>query len=268
MTRSQPTKHILLASDFDKTLSFNDSGHVLSEMIGCSEFGKRVNGLSKINIVQQGAELAYLLRHDPDYRSVRREHLQAVGPLVNLKQNVKEFVEFLEEGTEELKFDFRVISAGPTEVVRSALNGIVNPEWIHGTDFDFDENGEISAIKRVAAGYGKVVILQELANSLGIRPDHVVYVGDGSSDLHVMMHVNQTEGLTIGVSQTPFIVRTVQRTVLSDNALSVLVPILEELGGYSTARIRDLFEQRGFSLTEWERARTDRLTIEPVPEAV
>lgn len=259
---SQRTRHILVASDFDKTLSFNDSGKILSEMLGAADFGKRVEGLSRIHIVQQGAELAYLLRHDPDYRCVRRDMLQAVGPKVELKSHVKDFVEFLRDGLEGYRFDFRVISAGPTEVVRSALEGIVEPEHIHGTDFDFDEKGEISAISRVAAGYGKVVILQELVARLGVRPDHVVYVGDGSSDLHVMMHVNQTEGLTIGVSQTPYIVRTARRTVLSDNAMSVLVPILEEMAGWSSYQIRDVFEQRGFLLKEWERSRTDRLTIE------
>ena len=145
---SQPTKHILVASDFDKTLSFNDSGKVLSEMLGAADFAKRVEGLSRINIVQQGAELAYLLRHDPDYRCVRRDLLWDVGPKVELKRNVKEFVDFLTDGVEGCRFDFRVISAGPSEVVRSALDGIVAPEHVYGTDFDFDEGGEISAIRR------------------------------------------------------------------------------------------------------------------------
>jgi hypothetical protein len=31
-------------------------------------------GLAKSNLVHQGAELAYLLRHDPHFRGVRREH--------------------------------------------------------------------------------------------------------------------------------------------------------------------------------------------------
>ena len=32
--------HYLIASDFDQTLSFNDSGHVLSELIGVRTFGE------------------------------------------------------------------------------------------------------------------------------------------------------------------------------------------------------------------------------------
>jgi hypothetical protein len=35
-------KHYLLASDFDQTLSFNDSGLVLSELLGVSGFDDRV----------------------------------------------------------------------------------------------------------------------------------------------------------------------------------------------------------------------------------
>ena len=69
------TKNYLLASDFDKTLSFNDSGHVLSGLLGTAGFAEKVEGLSRVNLVQQGGELAYLILHDPEYRRVRREHL-------------------------------------------------------------------------------------------------------------------------------------------------------------------------------------------------
>src|SRR5881396_1956108 len=68
-------RHYLLASDFDQTLSFNDSGIVLSELLGTSGFEEKVAGLSRIHLAQQGAELAYLLLHDPEYRCVRKEHL-------------------------------------------------------------------------------------------------------------------------------------------------------------------------------------------------
>ena len=37
-------KHYLLVSDFDQTLSFNDSGHVMSDMLGITDFGERVAG--------------------------------------------------------------------------------------------------------------------------------------------------------------------------------------------------------------------------------
>ncbi len=49
-----PIKTFLLASDFDQTLSFNDSGLVLSELLGISGFEERVAGLARSNLVNQG----------------------------------------------------------------------------------------------------------------------------------------------------------------------------------------------------------------------
>src|SRR5437660_1176210 len=90
MTLKEETrKDYLLISDFDQTLSFNDSGIVLSEVLGVSDFQERINGLSQIHLVQQGGELAYLLLHDPDYRRVRKEHLLEVGKRIRLKQNIR-----------------------------------------------------------------------------------------------------------------------------------------------------------------------------------
>ena len=60
-----PPRHYLLASDFDQTLSFRDSGHVLAELLNVHGFQEKVEGLSRSHLVQQDAELAYLIRHDP-----------------------------------------------------------------------------------------------------------------------------------------------------------------------------------------------------------
>src|SRR5436305_2489188 len=106
-------KHYLLASDFDQTLSFNDSGIVLSELLGTSGFKEKVKGLSRINMVQQGGELAYLLLHDPEYRRVRKEHLIEVGKRIRLKQNIPLLSKFLREGIDGYRFSFYVISAAP-----------------------------------------------------------------------------------------------------------------------------------------------------------
>src|SRR6516164_1961294 len=107
------TKAYVVASDFDQTLSFNDSGRVLSELIGIRGFDEKVAGLAKANLVQQGAELAYLLRHDPEFRGVRKEHLIEAGRSVRLKNNVDLLGKFFEEGLEGYTFQFYVISAGP-----------------------------------------------------------------------------------------------------------------------------------------------------------
>ena len=58
MSTAAAPKHYLIASDFDQTLSFNDSGLTLSELIGASQFQQKVDGLVRSNLVQQGGELA------------------------------------------------------------------------------------------------------------------------------------------------------------------------------------------------------------------
>jgi 2-hydroxy-3-keto-5-methylthiopentenyl-1-phosphate phosphatase len=256
------TRPHLVACDFDQTLSFNDSGIVLSELIGASSFQEKVAGLSGIHLVQQGAELAYLLRHDPEFRCVRREHLIEAGARVRLKDDIKRLVEFLDAGVEGCRFLFRVISAAPRAIIESALEGIVPADHIHGTEFDYDPvSGEICAIREVPAGFGKVAVLEQLEASLQIPPARITYVGDGRSDINAMLHVNNRDGFTIAVSEVKSIARIARRTVVSDNALSVLVPILEDVVGWDAARIRRLFESYGLVLQEWHKVRTDWVTF-------
>jgi HAD superfamily phosphoserine phosphatase-like hydrolase len=257
-----PIKHYLLASDFDQTLSFHDSGLVLSEMLGISGFEARVNGLARSNLVQQGGELAYLIRHDPEFRGVRREHLIEAGRRVRLKGAIPALLAFLERGIEGYAFSFFVISAAPREIVIAALDGVVAPENIYGTELEFDaRTGEVRSINRVPAGYGKVAVIEELEQRLGITPDRVIYVGDGSSDVHVMLHVNNRDGFTIAVSENRQLARIARSTVLSDSAFSIMVPILDELLDWRTGKIRELFETNGLALDEWEKDRTARVKI-------
>jgi phosphoserine phosphatase len=258
----QSSKHYLLASDFDQTLSFKDSGLVLSELLGISGFEARVAGLGRTNLVQQGGELAYLIRHDPEFRGVRREHLVETGRRVRLKSAIPALVDFMRRGAAGYQFSFFVISAAPREIVTSALAGIVPPEHIYGTELDFDnQSGEVKAITRVPAGYGKVAVIEELQQRLGIAGDRVIYIGDGGSDVHVMLHVNNHDGLTIAVSENKQLARIAKRVILSDNAFSIMVPILDQLLRWRTGEIRELFESYGLTLDEWEKERTDRVKI-------
>src|SRR5215831_1442976 len=97
----KPLKRYIFASDFDQTLTFNDSGYVLSELLGISteEFERKAQGMAKLNLVQQGAELAYLLLHDPEFRSkVRKDHLYEVGKLIRLKENIELLYQILDNG--------------------------------------------------------------------------------------------------------------------------------------------------------------------------
>src|ERR1700678_1507220 len=167
------------------------------------------------------------------------------------------------------RFSFYVVSAAPEEVIQSALEGIVPEDHIFGTRFRYDElSGEIESIVRVPAGYGKVVVLEELRSRLPIGHDRIAYVGDGSSDVHVMLHVNRLGGLTIAVSENTHINQIARRTVLSDDALCVLVPVMESIMGWNSVRIREFFEAQGFALREWNKVQTDSLTICPLPAAL
>ena len=257
-------KRYLLASDFDQTLSFNDSGIVLSELLGAASFEEKIAGLSRTHFVQQGAELSYLLLHDPEYRRVRREHLREVGRRVRLKQNIPLLARLL-QNLESCQFAFYVISAAPEEVIQSALEGIVPADHIIGTRFHYSpETGEIQSILRVPAGYGKVAAIEELRTGLGIPHHRIAYVGDGSSDVHVMLHLNRCGGLTIAVSENKYITEIARRTVLGDDALSVAIPILEEILDWPASRIRGLFEANGFVLQEWDKVRTDTVKFRPL----
>jgi phosphoserine phosphatase len=268
-TSSAVSKHFLLISDFDQTLSFNDSGLVLSELIGAPGFQEKVAGLAHSNLVQQGGELAYLIRHDPDFRGVRREHLAEAGRRVRLRPDIPALMEFLARGLDGYRFSFFVVSAAPREVILSALEGIVPPENIFGTELDYDpQSGEVRSVVRATAGYGKVSVVEELEERLGTEPDRTIYVGDGGSDVHVMLHVNNRAGFTIAVSENKLLARVAKSTVLSDSAFSVVVPILEQLAGWRPAQIRELFEAYGLTLHGWEKARTDRVTIHEAPASL
>ena len=261
--------HFLVASDFDQTLSFNDSGAVLSQLLGASGFEEKVAGLARSNLVHQGGELAYLLRHDPEFRAVRREHLVEAGRRVRLKQDIPSLVDVLGRGIPGCAFSFYVISAAPREVICAALEGIVPESHIFGTELEYDEvSGEVTAVRHVPAGYGKVAVLEQLEARMGSRPEHTIYVGDGSSDVHVMLHVNNRDGFTIAVSENRHLARIARRTLLSDSALSVMVPILGHVAGWGSLRIRELLASHGHSLEEWEWARTDRITLGERPAAL
>ncbi len=257
------SKRYLLASDFDQTLSFNDSGEILAESLGINNYMQRVHNLSSLNLVQQGGELAYLLLHDPDFRQVRAENLLDVGRRVRLKPNIALLYEILTSGIQSIDFDFFVISAAPEEVIISALDGIVPKENIFGTRFSYHKtDGSIQGIERVAAGYGKVAVLNQIRAEKQIPQSQVVYVGDGSSDIHVMLDVNHRRGLTIAVSESQKIADIANRTVLCDDALCILIPILEEVLQMNSLQLMDFLATKGLALQDWTQGRTDRMTFQ------
>ena len=52
-------KRYIFASDFDQTLTFNDSGYVLAELVGISteEFERKAKGMAKINLSKKIGKL-------------------------------------------------------------------------------------------------------------------------------------------------------------------------------------------------------------------
>ena len=267
----KPLKRYIFASDFDQTLTFNDSGYVLAELVGIptEEFERKAKGMAKINLVQQGAELAYLLLHDPEFKAkVRKEHLREVGKRIRLKGDIKLLYQLLDAGIDGHQFDFYVLSAAPVEVILSALEDIVPPDHIFGTEFRYKPSGEIDTIVRATAGYGKVAVLNQLAAAAGRRPR--------SRDLHGRRQFRHSrhaahqlarwaDHCRLGVADVSQIAK---RTVLSTSALAVLAPILEEVAGWERYRIRSFFEANGMLIQEWQRVRTDWLTVRPAADPV
>ena len=229
--------------------------------MGVADFDVKVEKLAASNLVQQGGELAYLLVHDPEYRGVRREHLEEVGRRIRLKQNLGLLEPLLAAAAEGVSVAFHVVSAAPEELIRAALDGLVDPSAIHGTRFSYADDGAITGVLQVTAGYGKVARLDSIQSRLGVSDDRIIYVGDGQSDVHVMLHVNRRHGYTVSVSDTKSVAQIACRTVLGDDALGILVPVLEDLFGWDQTRIRALFESRHLLIQEWSKVRTDWITI-------
>jgi hypothetical protein len=76
-----------------------------------------------------------------------------------------------------------------------------------------------------------------------------------------MLHVNNHDGFTIAVSDNKQLASIARSTVLSDNAFSVMVPVLDQVLDWRAGEIRELLERSGLTLQAWEKARTDRVEI-------
>lgn len=256
------SNHYLFASDFDQALSYNDAGPVLAGLLKVGDYDKRVARLAASNLVQQGGELVYLIQHDPEFRRVRREQLVEAGRRVRLKRAIPQLVHLLNGGISGLDARFHVISAAPRDLVVSALDGIVHPDRIVGTHIDFDaDTGEVRQVHNVAAGFGRVTVIDRLAAALGVRLDRVIYVGDGSSDVHAMLHVNSHYGFTVAVGENRVLEQVAQSTVISEHACSVMMPVLEQVLGWRRPTIRSTMESTGLRVAAWQKTRTDTVRL-------
>ena len=256
-------KKILFASDFDKTLSTGDAGYILSAKLGISaeRFDQKIKEIQSRNIVQLGGELAHLIIRDPDYiGKVSKDLLYEVGKEIKLKKGVPELMKILAEGIDNCRFSTYILSAAPKECIEKAVEKIFPAENIYGTTFIY-KNGIIQDVERTNAGHAKVSTIDMLKQKENVTRYAIIYVGDGSSDVHVMLHVKSYQGYTITVSPAPYMGHICRRSVISDNVLSLLVPILQDLLRYDEAKVRKFFEDRKHAILEWNRADTEWLDI-------
>jgi len=256
-------KKILFVSDFDKTLSTGDVGYMLSAKLGISgdEFDRKIEEIKRRNIVQLGGELAHLIIRDPDYvGKVTKDLLYEVGREVELKKGVPALMDILAKGIDGCRFSTYIVSAAPEECVKKAMENIFPVENIFGTTFIF-KNGIVQDVERTNAGHAKVSTIDMLKQKENVPRNAIIYVGDGSSDVHVMLHIMSYNGYSITVSPAPYMGHICRRSVLSDNVLSILVPILVDVLNYDPEQVRAFFEGRGHPILEWNRADTEWLDI-------
>lgn len=255
----------LLVSDFDKTLSLEDSGYLLSEKLGISpdKYRKKIEALRARNLVQLGGEFAYLIISDADYKGkVNKSMLFEVGKEIKLKKNVKELMSILHEGFDSKYFVNYLATAAPFDIVACALEGMVPKSHIFGTMFVFDENDVVCDIQETGAGDAKVNHVDFIRDEEKVPRDRIVYVGDGLSDMRVMLHVKVYNGYSIAVSESSYLSHICNRTVISDNALTILIPILEDILGYQEEKITDFFAELEIPIGEWKRAKVEWVDLQ------
>jgi len=255
----------LFVTDFDKTLSMYDSGYQLAGKLGISpqKYDAKIEHVRRKNIVQLGGELAHLIVWDDEFKCrVTKQMLAEVGRETKLKKDVAELVQLLKDGIGDKVFLTYVTSAGPWELIVSALDGIIPAENIFASTLIYDENDVAIDVERTGAGDAKVATIDALKIREKIPRSRIIYVGDGTSDVHVMLHVKAYNGYPIAVSSSPYMGHIAKRTVISDNALAVLIPILEEINGYSEDDIIKFFSQQKKPIHEWNRARVEWIDLE------
>ncbi len=250
----------LFVSDFDKTLSIDDAGLLLSLKLGLTreDFEEKIESLKKKSLVKFGAEIPYLILHDPDYMGkVNKKMLLEVGKEIKLKKHLLELVKVLDQGVKGKRFSTHVISAAPQEVVQKALEGILPHENVHGTTFVYDKRGTVVGVEKAAAGAAKVDILEVIRKKEKVPLDRAIYVGDGFSDMYIILYLRTYHGYTIGVTQASYLGNICRKTIISNDALSLLAPILENILGLSHQEIKEFYEKIGHPIQTWEKAKVE-----------
>ena len=220
--------------------------------------------------MQSGAELAYLCGTIQNFEASGANTWSRSGKRVRLKDNVKLLAEILSKELGQARLSSSSYRRVRVRWCNLRWKGMRTPENVFGTEFGYGPVGRGDLLGR--AGYQpameKLLSFRSLSWQFGTRPDHTIYIGDGSLDLHVMHHVNSRDGHTIAVSETKDIGpnRKAGPCYGRQSRRVFSCPILEDNPkmGHS-GKIREFFEAHGLSVQGWDKTRMDWLTFHKTP---
>jgi len=173
-----------LVSDFDQTLSFNDSGSFWPR---CSAFPISGKGrhLSPPDLCSlgRGAHLSCCGTIRISSRAAGRPHRGCRHD--PLKRNIALPAEFLKDGIDGFSLTFYVVSAAPWLVVHRRYRDSCHPSHHRRALRLPAMNRRGGSIIQVPAGYARSPRSMRCEFASGVPSDRSCNVGDGSSDIHV-----------------------------------------------------------------------------------
>lgn len=212
--------------DFDETLA-PDSFRVLLESIGidADKFSEeRVGPLVEAGWDKTLAKMYCLIEESKgrDDVEITRDYLNGLGREIDLYDGVPEMFDRVRDAARgvvpDVEVEFYLLTGGFVEIVRgTAIANRFRETW--GSEFHFDEGGEVAFAKRLLTHPEKARYLLQLSkglndwgangpsdvyrevpqNELRVPLNQMVYVGDGSSDMPAFSLLNGHDGEAIGV---------------------------------------------------------------------
>lgn len=228
-TATRPLKQrVALVFDFDATLAPSSIDATL-ERLGLDPGTFRKERVDPL--VEQGWELIlagfYAFVQESRARKedkITRDLLEEVGRGLEPYPGVPEMFGRLRESARkilpEVEVEFFVLTSGHEEIHKAtSIAGEFAKIW--GSEFHFDEGGEVEFAKKIITFQEKEQYILALSkgldtnganspdevyrevpeNELYVPIDQIVYVGDGGSDMPVFSLLHQHGGIAIGVYQ-------------------------------------------------------------------
>jgi len=205
--------------------------------------------MAKLNLVQQGAELSYLLLHDPS--SIRASGATICSRWATNSSQGQYQADLRDPRPADRWIPLRLLralgGAGGGDPVGAGGNRAEN--HIFGTEFKYNASGEIESWCAPRQATGRLRGWNNSKKSSTFRGPCGLR---GRRQLRHSRHAAREParrlhhcrvGVEIGRADR-------KRTVLGDNALATLVPILEEIAGWQRPQIRQLFESYGFLIQD------------------